>query len=90
MAVCAFELILDAVAVAIVVDLCLIQPFEVIGTEWISREKFLLSLLCCNFAGVFVLIWLFYLTLHVFQNLFAELTRFADREFYQVGNSRLK
>lgn len=30
------------------------------------------------------MLFLFYMTLHALQNLFAELTRFADREFYKV------
>lgn len=84
--VCAIEFIICVVTTAVVLDLYVVRPFEELGEKPVSQSYLIFSVFRCNFAGVFVMMYFFYMALHAFQNLFAELTRFADREFYQVMN----
>lgn len=79
------ELALLAVTLAVVLDMFVLQYFNTVVTRESLRKNLIAYALRFNFAGAFVMIYLFYMTLHAFQNLFAELTRFADREFYRVG-----
>lgn len=87
--VCATEFILCGATIAAVIDLYVIRPFEDFETKSHSSSYIILSILRCNLSGVFLMMCVFYMTLHAFQNIFAELTRFADRQFYQVLKNRL-
>lgn len=82
MLTCLAECVVCAVTIAIIVEKWAVQPFEAITTK--PPQYIIFALLRCNFAGVVITILMFYGILHSLQNIFAELTRFADRLFYQV------
>lgn len=81
MLICVVEFIFCGITVLVGLDFYMIRPFENIDSNF---NRIILSLFRCNFAATYLMMCAFYMVFHALQNLFAELTRFADREFYQV------
>lgn len=56
--------------------------YEDFGLRKYTYNEIIVSLFSTGIASVLLLIIIFYMVLHCFQNLFAEILRFGDRQFY--------
>ena len=61
----------------------LLPQLKSMGNPFIDLYAFLISIFTSMGPSLSFMIFMHYLVLHLVQNFFAELTRFADRDFYQ-------
>lgn len=73
-----------AICLSILLELVPVRQFEEFGLREYTWNEVVILVLRCQIAGFIIAAYLFYLVLHAVQNLFAELTRFGDRQFYGV------
>lgn len=62
-----------------------VDMFKDVGLQPFNRKESVLILAGSMAAGPILMFLIFYGLLHCWLNAFAELTRFGDRQFYQVS-----
>lgn len=64
-----------------------VDVFKNVGREQFNRRETALIIAGSMAAGAIMMFLMFYGILHCWLNVFAELTRFGDKEFYQVNKA---
>jgi sterol O-acyltransferase len=79
---CLVEVATGVLLIAAILDLYILSIFEDFGTEPITPVDFVDRMFSCIMPGLVVAVTGFYCFFHSWMNGFAEVLRFADREFY--------